>query len=696
MSPARASAAKITERLMSSREGGALATLWLIFALLELAFAASISGSALTDPDLTTHIKVGLATYNLALMIGAVGLVGGLAFLCTRLARGLASLPARGLVQFAGALIVWVAVSAYLISWAAFWNVGVFLGSEGLRFWLPHPIQVFHWVYPPLVVAVLGATAFVTLVVWMLPRWMARLSPRLRLTIASLAVCAASVCLAAAVAGETMYGDHAMVGNGEYGRIRDLRSGPLVYAVADLRSLIHSPEPVVSGHADDRRLVRPPIISLTEYLAAFPRERMRRWNVVMVQVESLRNDQLRAYGGSRDVMPGVDALAKQSRVFTHAFVQSSSSNYADLVPLGSQYPLRSPRQHEYPANSPYPRVLIYEVLKALGYRTAVISSQNERWGGMIHYHRPEALDRFFHAEAFKGPTYSPYEDIGFAEWVKNTGGAGSVDDRYTVDEAIKWIGTTAGTPFFVHMNLQSSHLPYVVPAGFARPFGPDRIDFPIMWARFPRDKVDIVKARYADSLFYADQQISRLFQYLQTHGLWDNTIIIVGGDNGEAFYEHGFASHATWLFNEVVNVPMIVRAPGIEPGPDSRPAMFVDVPPSILDLLGLPPHPGFQGTSLFSELPDPDRSLYMVVQTPVAYQSGIIRGKFKLLSVDGTVSRSLFDLAADPAERTNIASQHPDVVTDLAGRLERWRRAQLDYYGDLRRQRKEYPPVVLD
>ena len=600
------------------------------------------------------------------------------------------------MLRFVGVLVVWAAVSAYLISWAAFWNVGVFLGSEGLRFWLPHPVQVFHWVYPPLVAAIVAATILVTAAAWLLPRWMTRMSPELRLKIASLAVCAASICLAAAVAGETMYGDHAMVGNGEYGRIRDLRSGPLVYAVADLRSLAQSPEPVTSGDVNDSRVVRPPIISMEDYLSRLSSERLHRWNVVMVQVESLRTDQLRAYGGSRDVMPGIDALAEQSRVFTRAFVQSSSSNYADLVPLGSQYPLRSPRQHEYPANPPYPRVLIYEVLKALGYRTAVISSQNERWGGMIHYHRPEALDRFFHAEVFKGPTYSPYEDIGFAEWVKNTGGAGSVDDRYTVDEAIKWVATTAGSPFFLHMNLQSSHLPYVVPAGFTRPFGPDRIDFPIMWARFPRDKADIVKARYADSLFYADQQISRLFEYLQTHGLWDNTIVVVGGDNGEAFYEHGFASHATWLFNEVVNVPMIVRAPGLEPGPDPRPAMFVDIPPSILDLLRLPPHPGFQGTSLFNELPDPNRSLYMVVQTPVVYQSGIVRGKFKLLSVDGIVSRSLFDLDADPAEHTNVASQNPDIVTDLAERLERWRRAQLDYYGDLRRQRKEYPPVVLD
>ncbi len=101
-------------------------------------------------------------------------------------------------------------------------------------------------------------------------------------------------------------------------------------------------------------------------------------------------------------MPTIDALARESRVFTNAYIQASHSNYADLVPLSSQYPLRSPQMYEYPPNPTYPRVLIYDVLKALGYKTAIFSSQNERWGGMINFHRQSSLDRFFDAETFTG------------------------------------------------------------------------------------------------------------------------------------------------------------------------------------------------------------------------------------------------------------------------------------------------------
>src|SRR5262249_53120334 len=160
----------------------------------------------------------------------------------------------------------------------------------------------------------------------------------------------------------------------------------------------------------------------------------------------LRSDQLRVYGGHRDVMPTIDAVAREAWVFTNAYIQASHSNYADLVPLSSQYPLRSTEMYEYPPNPPYPRVLIYDVLKALGYKTAIFSSQNERWGGMINFHRVANLDRFFHAQTFDGPTYAPFGDAGFAEWVKQTGSAGSVDDKYTVSEAIHWISSVAGSP----------------------------------------------------------------------------------------------------------------------------------------------------------------------------------------------------------------------------------------------------------
>jgi arylsulfatase A-like enzyme len=217
-----------------------------------------------------------------------------------------------------------------------------------------------------------------------------------------------------------------------------------------------------------------------------------------------------------------------------------------------------------------------------------------------------------------------------------------------------------------------------------------------MWGKFPLDKVDAVKDRYADSLFYIDSQIARLFERLRQGGLWDKTMIVIGGDNGEAFYEHGFSAHASWLFDEVVKVPMIIRAPGVEPGLDDRPAMFLDVPPSVLDVLGLPSHPSFQGISLFARQPNRDRSIFIIAQTPAAYETAIVRGGFKLHWAETEDRYILNDLVNDPGETVDIAPGRRDLVEQLARRLHQWRDEQLAYYGDVSRHAREYPPFFED
>jgi arylsulfatase A-like enzyme len=675
----------------------AIAACWMLVAALELALSGLVSDTALRNDQLPLGARITLAAYGLAVLLAGVGIVGGVLLLLSRLRRRSAHPAVQRTIVGVQAVVLFVAVLLYGSSWALFWNTGVFFDRQAFAFLALNGLQIYHWVYPPLAFGVLVATLVASLVLGWVPKWISVRQPETQRKVVLTAGVAVAICVFAALAGKVMYGSGAAQTDQpktDYAVSRDDHASPIAHAVADLGGgSTTAPAVASTGNAN---VIRRPIISLEQYLAGVPKTGVKRWNVVMVQIESLRSDQLRSYGGTRDVMPTIDALARESRVFTNAYIQASHSNYADLVPLSSQYPLRSPQMYEYPPNPAYPRVLIYDVLKALGYKTAIFSSQNERWGGMINFHRLTSLDRFFDAGTFTGPTYAPYGDTGFAEWVKETHGAGSVDDRYTVDEAIKWIDSVAGQPFFIHMNLQSSHLPYVVPDDFPRRFSPKKIDFAIMWGKFPIEKIDIVKGRYADSLYYEDTQIARLFQYLKSHGQWDDTVFVIGGDNGEAFYEHGFSAHASTLVNEVVKVPMIIRAPGLEPGLDPRPAMFLDVPPSLLQLLGLPVHPGFQGISLFEAEPNPDRSIYVIVQTPAAFQSAIVRSGIKLLFSESDGRYYVWDQVNDPGEKHNLASSRPDLVQELDRRLKLWRQEQLAYYADVPRQSREYPPVVKD
>jgi hypothetical protein len=122
---------------------------------------------------------------------------------------------------------------------------------------------------------------------------------------------AVAICVFAALAGKVMYGSGAAQTDQpktDYAVSRDDHGSPIAHAVADLgRGSTTAPAVASTGNAN---VIRRPIISLEQYLAGVPKTGVKRWNVVMVQIESLRSDQLRSYGGTRDVMSTIDAIAR--------------------------------------------------------------------------------------------------------------------------------------------------------------------------------------------------------------------------------------------------------------------------------------------------------------------------------------------------------------------------------------------------
>jgi arylsulfatase A-like enzyme len=690
-----------------------ICAVWALLALGSLALAAGTEGTVVSTallPDPLRRTLVGFELCLLAALVAGVG--GGLMGLWRLLSMALPRRVAWVLVSVAASL----PLGLYGISWVTFRSTDRFLDSNGIDFMSASPVQFMQHVAhiePQLLVvvplALAGVTIFFTAIV---PAMLARLSRPMLLGIhVTTAVLLASCVLFAStwktgnLADAVDYIDplEAVVDpnagliynhNDLYLRSRDDASGPLSHAYADYRQM----NAELSLHVDTGIEVEyAPIISLSEYLATVDPAAVRKNNVLLVVIESLRPDQLMSFGGSREVMPTVEAIAGEARLFPDHYAQASHSNYADICLLSSHYPLRSERAHVYPKNPTYPRVPIYDLLKGLGWHTAVVSSQNESWGQMINYLRTGSIDHFFHSETFEGETYVPRNDEGFEDFLTGGKRSGKIDDRFTVSEAIRWIDSIEDeAPFFMYLNLQNSHLPYETPADFDRPFGPDEIDFVIKFSGYPQEQAGVAKDMYSDSLAYVDSQLGRLVQHLKSHGSWDDTLVVVTGDTGQAFGEHGFVAHANMIFEETVRVPLIVKSAELEPGVDPRPAQHVDLPPTILDLLGLPPHPGLQGISLASEDPHSNRYRYIMVQTPIAHQYGLVWNRFKLIDDVNYDRRLLLDRNLDPTEMNPVGRKHPALQAKLRARLDTWRRLQLDYYSDTQLHSERYPPRLAD
>ena len=181
----------------------------------------------------------------------------------------------------------------------------------------------------------------------------------------------------------------------------------------------------------------------------------------------------------------------------------------------------------------------------------------------------------------------------------------------------------------------------------------------------PRDKYD-------GEIAYTDAHIGRLLQELDGSPLGARTVVILTGDHGEAFGEHGEYFHGAEIWDEVVRVPLVIRVPGKAPRRISTRVSHVDIAPTVLELAGLPPDKGARGRSMVPALSGRalDERPVLIDQPKCPYyrpKRAFIDGNFKLHHLIDANAYRLFDSWSIP-EKRHLAATRPED-------LERLRRA---------------------
>jgi arylsulfatase A-like enzyme len=425
-------------------------------------------------------------------------------------------------------------------------------------------------------------------------------------------------------------------------------------------------------------------------------------SVIIVAIESLRSDVVHARHQGREVMPNLNALARGGIHCTRAYTQSTHSDYADPCIPSSLYPLRSRRHHFYRSNDPWPKTHIYDVLAKTGHAAAIISSQNESWGGMDQFLKSSNLDLFYDAQ--RSDHKAAADDGVSARHHKRLAkdielAKGKLTDQHTADTAIAWISkqVEADKPFCLCMNFQSSHFPYYLPPDREQPFQPCAIDFDASFLHYPQDKVDVVRNAYFNSLYECDKQLGRVVAALSAQGRLENTILVVVGENGEAFWENGMLTHAREPVEPTVRVACVLHAPKLlQPRIEDYPVELIDVAPTVCGLMGLPPHPNFQGIDILAKDRGPadERLMFVHVENGLSRGEAVILGARWKLTVDRLRGgrATLFDVVNDPGETIDLAQTKPELARQLRELVTIWRRNQLAYYHFPQYYQNYYPP----
>lgn len=191
-----------------------------------------------------------------------------------------------------------------------------------------------------------------------------------------------------------------------------------------------------------------------------------------------------------------------------------------------------------------------------------------------------------------------------------------------------------------------THYPYFV-SGKEKNFGPQ----------------DPNLNRYLNALHHSDSIIGTLISQLKESNLYESTLLVVVGDHGEAFGRHDQITHASGIYEENLHVPCLFINPAFNSQRSSSLGGLIDIAPSIMHVLGLPPSPEWQGSSLLSSASN--RVYFFSPWSDFLF--GYREKDLKYIYNATTNTTEIYDIGKDPLETKNLSSSLPQ--RSATGRL---------------------------
>lgn len=384
----------------------------------------------------------------------------------------------------------------------------------------------------------------------------------------------------------------------------------------------------------------------------------RRPDIVFILIDALRADHLSSYGYHRPTSPVIDGLAADGVLFRQAVASSTFTKTS----IASLFTGRHPFQHGvYFGNlNDRPGRIASDVLAA-GEETL---AEALRDAGYL----TTAWVQNTHLQWFMG------FDQGFVDYRDQQGRAVRILDQ--VGPFLE--GPGRRYPFFAYIHLIDLHDPYEPEAPYNRLFGQGAGD-PYAgvdleeWGEYLRAvrkgevtpepwRVERMAELYDGLIRYLDDQLGRLLDDLRAAGLYEDSLIVLTSDHGDAFNEHGFISHSAAPYEELVRVPLVVKLPG-----GRHAGRVIDEPVRLIDLLptllaeagarvpaaaaGCPLQPLFEGGSRH---PACEEAVIEVSEDGAPPLVAVRSGGWKLIHRPEGVDE-LYDLGSDPGEQRDLA-----------------------------------------
>ena len=430
-------------------------------------------------------------------------------------------------------------------------------------------------------------------------------------------------------------------------------------------------------------------------------------NVIIITMDTVRADHLSLYGYKRDTTPKLKKFAESAVLYTNAITSGASTLPTHASIFTGMYS-RSHGAHHRNNGSEDLKLnekfhTLAENLSEKGYLTFGVVAN---WGFLGE---DFGLDQGFQYYYFLEPVpflgeIRPYL---IRQWIRNIfakyASTSTLERKFSRAEDINKKVFSVLTEeinsderFFLFINYMDAHWPYIPPSPFDKLYPGKDKDFNTNryttlrgqihnYKRFKRKVTDEehnhLVSQYDGGIAYIDFHIGKLLALLKTIGQYENTMIIITSDHGEAFGERNFMEHNCSVYQDQVYVPLIIKYPNTNKSiVVNELAHSVDIMPTVLGVLGYEIPVNLQGQNLLRDKRKKqsfvisERYTRKVDRKRPRFNStkrAIFSEQYKFISPT-TGKRELYDLSKDPNEKKNLYDVNGSKSMELEAKLNQW------------------------
>ncbi|MFC6799891.1 sulfatase-like hydrolase/transferase [Haladaptatus sp. DYSN1] len=441
-------------------------------------------------------------------------------------------------------------------------------------------------------------------------------------------------------------------------------------------------------------------------------------NVIIYVLDALRADHLSCYGYTRETTPNIDALAAEGFRYENCFSPATWTKPVSASILTGAYPpVHGMRTREDTFDADITR--LSELLSDVGFDTGGFSTMGNV-SKSIGYGRgfDQYLDLYKDEKIVKKRATKSAETEELDHETTDEIALPRAEDL--TEQLVDWIDCREND-FFAFCWSIEPHIPYDPPKQY-RMFVDSEYDGSVDGQRdtLPEVKSEAdlnhLKALYDGEIRYNDDEIGRIVSYLKDIGEYKDTLIVITGDHGDAFNEHGRLTHGHLPYDELAHVPLVVKPPQSMDATTTsytETCSLIDIFPTVaksVEVASLPatvqgrplPPVGPTGSSVpvFSEtisrdiypafysvrtekwkymtVDQPDRTLGTLLDTvQILYKRNIITDIlsnpwYYFKRYQHSEDEYLYDLQSDPGETKNLVDSQPEQVSELNEHLQAW------------------------